>query len=94
MNYEGSVQKQKTNSFVIYFDVLIHTIISDNREKEREGRLIKAREESRERETNERLQSRNPVKGGPPPPHPLAVVHLMENWIPLSSADVSAIVFV
>ena len=63
MNYEGSVPKQKTNSFVIYFDVLIHTIISDNKEKEREGRLIKAREESRERENNERLQSRNPVKG-------------------------------
>ena len=70
MNYEGSVQKQKTNSFVKYFDVLIHTIISDNREKEREGRLIKAREESRERENNERLQSRNPVKGGPPPTPP------------------------
>ena len=64
-------RKQKTNSFVIYFDVFIHTIFSDNNEiREREREFIKAKEQGEQSRTikEKDYDQRDPIKGGPPLP--------------------------
>ena len=71
-----SVSSRKSKIFSQIFHHVFHDIISGENEKAERMEREEEREGERKRQTSQEIKRKNPMKGGPPPPHKAAEIFI------------------